>query len=329
MGYKRSSKTLVAVESTATTRLRYIAVAVVLLMTLVMAPGCGLGAGKQTQGGLEMLVTEDFGYTVIGKKKVKQFRSSDTVMRLMQKSFKVKTRYGGGFIQSINKRSGGIRKGRNFDWFYYVNGVLAPKGAKQIKPHKGDRVWWDLHDWGVTMTIPAVVGSFPAPISNGIDGKRQPIRIDCTDNAQEACETVKSKLQTAGIKEISSARLGSAAGKDTMRILVGEWSEVSHDAAAARIDKGPELSGVFIKPSEDGSAFEVLDDQAKGVKTLTAGAGLVAAVKFEEQVPTWVITGTDIQGVNAAADALTEKRLSGKFALVTSGGTDTALPDVR
>ncbi len=47
-------------------------------------------------------------------------------MRMLERSFRVSNRYGGGFVQSINGHSG---TSAQRDWFYYVNGVQAKQGA--------------------------------------------------------------------------------------------------------------------------------------------------------------------------------------------------------
>jgi hypothetical protein len=41
----------------------------------------------------------------------------------------------------------------------------------------------------------------------------------------------------------------------------------------------------------------------------------------------WVVTGTDARGVQAAAGALDEGALAGRFAVAISGGRPVALPD--
>jgi hypothetical protein len=91
----------------------------------------------------------------------------------------VSSRYAGGFVESVNGLAGGSEHGAPVDWFYFVNGVQAPKGAAATTVHPGDHVWWDLHDWSQTEQVPAVVGSFPEPFLNGLEGKRLPVRIEC------------------------------------------------------------------------------------------------------------------------------------------------------
>ena len=52
-------------------------------------------------------------------------------MRLLQRKYDVKTRYGGGFVQEIDGVAGGREDGRRVDWFYYVNGIEATVGAAE------------------------------------------------------------------------------------------------------------------------------------------------------------------------------------------------------
>ena len=119
-------------------------------------------------------------------------------MRLLQRKFEVETRYGGGFVQEIDGVGGGRRSGRPVDWFFYVNGIEASTGAAARRLAPGDRVWWDHHDWGAAMRVPAVVGSFPAPFVSSSKGKRVPVRIDCGAGAQRACREVQKRLTDAG-----------------------------------------------------------------------------------------------------------------------------------
>ena len=62
------------------------------------------------------------------------------------------------------------------------------------------------------------------------------------------------------------------------------------------------------------------------MKTLGAGAGLIAATAQTSTGPAWLITGTDVAGVSAAAAALTPARLRDHFALAVQGGTDLPVP---
>src|ERR1700728_475086 len=93
--------------------------------TAVAAGGCGLGPGAGTSN-VSVTVTQAFGSERIGQVSESKVPGSQTVMRMLERSFRVGTRYGGGFVQSIDGRSG---SSAHLDWFYYVNGIEAPQGA--------------------------------------------------------------------------------------------------------------------------------------------------------------------------------------------------------
>ncbi len=143
------------------------------LAGLLALAGCGLGPGP-TPGGISLSVTQDFGALPVGYAGSPHVSGQETVMSLLMRNYEVKTRYGGGFVESINGHAGGTQAGEPIDWFYYVNGVEAPKGAAETNVRTGDRIWWDLHDWSQTDSIPAVVGSYPRAVRGGIEGKRYP-----------------------------------------------------------------------------------------------------------------------------------------------------------
>jgi hypothetical protein len=292
-------------------------------LTALLA-GCGLGSGKGTKG-VSVVVTRDFGVRTVGSARVAQTPGSETVMRFLQRKFTVRTRYGGGFVQAIDGLSGGYESGRPLDWFYYVNGIEADKGAAATRLHAGDRVWWDRHDWGAARGVPAVVGSFPEPFRSGAGGKRLPTQIACTDDAGAACAEAKSRLAAVGVK-IASSAFGTGGGTETLRVLVGPWSSLRADPVARRIEQGPGTSGVFATFADEGRRLRVLDDRGRGGAGLGAGGGLVAATRLREQQPTWVVTGTDAAGTLAAARALREDSLRNRFALAVEGSSSLPVP---
>ena len=150
-------------------RLRLPSAAAAVLCAAAVA-GCGVGAGEDT-GTAELTVTRDYGAERLQSQEV-DLRESDTVLSVLDQSVEVKTRYGGGFVQSIDGLSGGSDDGRRSDWFFYVNGIESPVGAAEYAPGDGDRIWWDHHDWSTAMRVPAVVGSWPEPFVHGFQDKR-------------------------------------------------------------------------------------------------------------------------------------------------------------
>jgi hypothetical protein len=246
-------------------------------------------------------------------------------MRLLQRNAKVTTRYGGGFVQSINEIGGGRYGARPVDWFFYVNGSLAEKGASSVKVNPGDRIWWDRHDWGAAMDPPAVVGSYPEPFVNGFGGERVPTRLECDESAGAACDAVQDELLRRDLT-IGKSRPGTEGGGESLRVIVGLWAPIREDRALLDIEKGPKASGVYARVAEDGRSITPLDAQGRAAGTLGAGTGLVAATRWRDESPTWVVTGTDRAGLDAAARAFDERSLKNRFALAIRNGRGIDLP---
>jgi hypothetical protein len=286
---------------------------------------CGVGAGKQG-GDATLLVTRDFGSTELGRKSVSGVPAGDTAMRLLQGRFDVETRYGGGFVQSIDGLAGGRSGGREVDWFFYVNGIESSEGANSRKVSDGDAIWWDHHDWSTAMRVPAVVGSFPEPFLSGVDGERLPVRIDCAPATEDACDEVQKRLVDADVQALSKAAPGTGTGQQTLRLIVGTWKDIRADRAALLLESGPAESGVFARPSEDGASLELLDQRGEVARTLGPASGLVAATRYEDQQPAWFVTGTDAAGVAAAASALDAAVLANRFAVAVEDGRSVPLP---
>jgi hypothetical protein len=295
-----------------------------LVAAVALLPGCGFGAGDSS-GEVRLTVTTDFGAEELGEGVREEANEGDTVMRVLQGSYEVGTRYGGGFVQDIDGVAGGREQGRAVDWFYYVNGVESSVGAAERDVEAGDRVWWDHHAWDAAQRVPAVVGSFPEPFVSGTEGKRLPVKLVCL-GPERSCEEVETRLRDSGSGSVSRSVLEQSPGEGILRVVVGTWAQVRRDNVARRLEQGPQASGVFARPAADGRTIELLDDEGRGARTLEAGGGLVAATSVEAQPPTWIVTGTDEVGVAAAAAALTEQRLSERFAIAVDAGRDVPLP---
>jgi Domain of unknown function (DUF4430) len=248
---------------------------------------------------------------------------SQTVLRLLERSFRVTTRYGGGFVQSIDGHSGTSSRR---DWFYYVNGLEASMGAAGTAVHKGDRIWWDLHDWSATNSISAVVGSFPEPFVHGTGGRRLPTTLACATDAQAACKRVAAEFHSLRVPA-PTVLIGTGSGSDSLAVVVGTWRDLHGELAATLVEHGPQSSGVYARfTGPAGSSLQLLNPAGKVVRTLGARTGLIAATGQSATGTVWMITGTDVAGVSAAAAALTPTRLRDHFALAVSGGHDLPVP---
>ncbi|MDQ2897752.1 MAG: DUF4430 domain-containing protein [Actinomycetota bacterium] len=267
-------------------------------------------------------MTQDFGARPVGSADERQVPGSETAMRALQRSFRVDTRYGGGYVQSIDGHAG---TSAQRDWFYYVNGIQAPQGAATTAVHQGDHIWFDLHDWHATDSIPAVVGAFPEPFRDGVNGKRYPTTIECASDVNPACKRVASELSAAGIPTASQL-LGTGSGQATLGVVVAPWREVAGAVGGTLIAHGPSASGIYARFAQGGARLQLLGPSGAVARTLGAGAGLVAATADSQSAPTWLITGTDARGVAAAAAALTPQALHNHFALAVSGARRIPVP---
>jgi Domain of unknown function (DUF4430) len=294
-------------------------------LCIVALAGCGLGAGPAPSA-VHLTVTRGFGAHLVRSWNAPQVRGQETVMSLLKRNATVTTTYGGGFVESIDGLSGGHEEGQPVDWFYYVNGIEAPVGAAATNVHAGDHIWWDRHDWSQTDSVPAVVGSFPEPFLNGVGGKRLPVRIECSSLSSDPCRTVAAQLRALGVPAALAA-VGPGGEPESLHVIVGPWSAVRGAQGTATVEQGPQASGVYARISANGGSITALDEKGRAARTLTANAGLIAATRYAETAPVWLVTGTDDSGVELAARAFDQKTLENRFALALEpGGVALPLP---
>jgi hypothetical protein len=290
----------------------------------LVAGGCGFGPGETKKGPAQLHVTRDFGRTDLHVDAAKDaVRESDTVMRFLQGAAKVTTRFGGGFVQSINGLAGD--QAAEHDWFYYVNGSEASVGAADYKLSPGDVVQWDYHDWHATQHIPAIVGAYPEPFVHGLKGKRLPTRLECEDDSSNACKTVSDALDKEGVT-VTSSPLGSPASDNTLRVIVAKFSAVKQLGAARALTSGPATSGVYARFDRAGRRLTFLNARGRAARTAAAGTGLVAATQQPSQPITWLVTGVDDSGVARAAHAVNVGSLRNAFAVAATPSALVRLP---
>jgi hypothetical protein len=141
-----------------------------LVATLV---GCG---GPSDGGEATLWVTRDRGAEALVTTSVP---AGVTAIQALRSEADVDTSYGGRFVRSIEGVAGDVDGKR--DWFYFVNGIEADRGAAEYRLRPGDVLWWDYRSWaGDDMREPVVVGAFPEPFLHGWDGKvrRAVVRFD-------------------------------------------------------------------------------------------------------------------------------------------------------
>lgn len=295
------------------------AAAIALLSAALAAAGCGFGPGSGV-GEVSLTVTRDYGSEQVQAASSGEASESDTVMRVLDREAKIATRYGGGFVQAIDGLEADQRLRRSFDWFFYVNGVESPVGAADFALHGGEAIWWDYRDWAAAQRVPAVVGSWPHPLLGGYEGKSHPVTLECR-GAGAACGAVRRGLGAAGIAL-------AAPSDDAMRVLVGPWARLRDDPAAAQLERGPQVSGVFADFTRYAGGYRLqgLDEGGRPARSFGPDAGLVAATRRFEAPPVWLVSGATARGALAAAGLLDSARLRDHYAVATEDGQETPLP---
>jgi len=303
----------------------FIAVTSVCLAFGVAGCGVGIGDGAAT-GEAEVTVTRDYGKAGVAGPAIREIRSSDTVMSLLDEVADVRTGYGGRFVEAVDgiESSGGSR---NSDWFYFVNGIEAEVGAASFRPRDGDSIWWDFRDWTETMWVGAVTGSYPAPLNGGYDGKWDSVRLTCT-TGERTCRKVRDELADDGIA-IGTGPEESPG--ETVTVLVGAVGELDRAGGDLGLGRGPSSSGVFVKLNgprgrSRSGRLETLDDRGRVTGRFGPGTGLVAAVRQQGKPPVWLVTGTDERGVGKAAAVLDPDPLSRTYAVVVPPDGSSPLP---
>jgi hypothetical protein len=184
-----------------------------LLVTLALA-GCG-GAGPTAGDGTARLwVTRDRGNAVVVDATVP---AGQTLLRALRSEAQVSTRYGGGFVQSIEGVEGSAR--RHEDWFWFVNGLAGDRSAASYRLRDGDVAWWDYRDWsGDAATLEVVAGAFPEPFLHGYDGKTRPAAVRYGPGLRAGAERV---ARVIGTDDVAPMGTTAAAGAHLFELVAG------------------------------------------------------------------------------------------------------------
>ncbi len=299
----------------------------VCLLAATAAPGCGLGEGEERGGpGAQVRVTRDFGKSELASAEVESVREGQTVMRLLQSNFDVDTSFGGRFVDAIDGLESRGPAGQ-VDWFFFVNGVEAEVGAAEFELNPGDRVQWDRRDWRVTMRVPAIVGAFPEPFLNGLEGKRRPVRVECENSESQACREARETLEDEGVST-SGSSLGAPGVEEITRLAVARWPAARIVRGAGSLEQGPEENGVFVRVAEDGRSIDLLDERGEVARTVRPGdgVGLVLAMRPLQEELVWLVTALDEEGLEAGVRALDETSLQDAFAVAADDDGVDKLP---
>jgi Domain of unknown function (DUF4430) len=182
-------------------RLRRLALPVAVLLLA----GCG---GQRGHGSARLWITRDRGASVLFTGRVP---AGITALQALDRVAKVKTRYGGRFVQAIDGLEGSLSAQR--DWFYFVNGIEADRSAAEYRLHPGDVEWWDYRGWRHAFSVPVVIGAFPEPFLHGFGGHRRPTVVVASPGTRTAARA---------IARVVHGRISSAPRRDANAVLVTE-----------------------------------------------------------------------------------------------------------
>jgi Domain of unknown function (DUF4430) len=229
-----------------------------VLAALLLA-GCGEERG-QGEGTASLWITRDRGEEVLLTAEV---AAGLTAMQALEREAEVETRFGGRFVQSINGIEGSLARQR--DWFYFINGVEADRGAAEYRLHDGDVLWWDFHAWSSAGRARVWVGAFPEPFIHGYDGDRKPTVV------------LYSPPLDGYVREL--ARMVDA------EFITADWREVPDDHNVLFLEEGARRGFHASFCGGTGSAGDPVCFTLVGDRTLLAQEP--ERVRFQSQVVPW------------------------------------------
>ncbi len=276
-------------------------------------------------GTVTLRVTRGFGAVPIAQ------RSAETrgnVIDLVRESVPIEAT--GGFVSAISGLRPGSAAGPNEDWFYFINGVLAPVGAAQYRPGPGDHIWWDLHPWSEHFQLGAVIGAFPEPFAHGYGGKVAPTRIYFARGFEGEASRIASRLREYGAGTVSEAPLTNSDPIDVEKsapLLVGPWAALVAHPTIADLSRHWSKTGLLAEFAPGGATGRDWHGRTRRPPT-PAGAILAAKTGARPGACLWLVTGTGDAEARGAAGILANEpeSITGMGGLLIIDGRKIALP---
>lgn len=269
--------------------------------------------------------SRDFGRETLNSRPVK-LQSSGSLLDYMQEEWQVKTGFGGGFVQGIDGLESANSSGNRYDWFFYVNGIVAPVGADQIKPSSGHIIWWDYHRWSSGPGQSAIIGCYPQPL------KDKGVTLLTTQRWTQLALQCQKAMGISGISSVEILDIGqnmSRLDNPTAPVMIiGTWTELQENTYLKKWNESYRRNGSSVHFTDNGLDLLGVDGQVQ--RTLGPGAGVIVASGkgLGDNNPLWLIAGVDDQGVKEAAQLLCAQpdELAWKCGLAVQTGQITALP---
>jgi hypothetical protein len=283
---------------------------------------------------VSIIVTRDFGKPAILEKTV-VITEDTTALDALQAAASVETKYGGGFvgsIEGISSKYEGDKKTKE-DWFFYVNGISVSTGAGGYILQDGDSEHWDYHDWSFRQFIPAIVGDFPEPFLHGFKGEVYPTVVAYQHGWEEAAHKIADSLWGLGVRDVAYQGFDelSASDKEASNLVLVGTSDFE---PVGELNQPWNRLG-FFGHFQDGS-LTFFGSTGELAGEYGEGAGLIQAtqsiwnpkgVGAGENV-VWMVSGLDESGVKAAVDIIVNHPDTLKYAcaVVVSQGETLKVP---
>ena len=174
------------------------------------------------------------------------------------------TRYGGGFVQSIDGLTGGGAAGKR-DWFFFVNGVEVEVGAADYTLSPGDRVQWDYRRWDAADARAGDRRRVPRAVPARHQGQAAAACASSatTTGSEPVQGAVDSGSTTAGVPDVERGARARPAPRRCMRADRGAVAGGARRARRAHARAGPAARAASSRASPDGSTLALLDDDGQ------------------------------------------------------------------
>ena len=147
------------------------------------------------------------------------------------------------------------------------------------------------------MRVPAIVGAYPEPFANGLEGKRRPVRVECEEVDSPACSAARDRLNDVGVPT-SGSSLGAPGTEAVTRLVVARWPRARIVRGASGLEDGPESTGVFARFSATETRSSCSTSRARTARRVRRGdgVGLVLALQPRAEELVWIVTALDDAG---------------------------------
>jgi len=297
----------------------------VLLSTFLF--GCGKSAAIQahestseedsyqvnelTQKSIQLVVTQDSGSEVLYEN-ILSFEDGETLCDVMQNTEELSAKWKGSFtheIMGIKKDNGGIG-GERKAWFFHVNGLCSDACAPGVGLNDGDVIWYDYHTWvSMSSANSAIVGSYPEPFVHGFRGEVNPSIIMASESHMEMAEALKESMLEIGVLDVEIKGFDVSLIRDRIgpTIVLGEWDEIKGFDYIQALNKSYKKTGLNVRFMEEGIELHRFDGEH--VRTVSENGGIIVATGTGagDRNALWLAVGTDLEGLEAVAELLTEE----------------------